>query len=402
MAAHEILVSLAHADGTAGIGRDEDGWLWISGYLEDGGGTGVDDYQPSVEGLAGDRTVQGGLLPPAAVAAEVVDDAGKRQRVAADNGAWVVVLDQPTEGSPNPVLFTDARGGTVAPPLPDDWPRSPVEDAAEPCPACGNCEWDEVRPLDESRGMRGADPADPTAGPVGAGGPPPSVEWEPTPVVVCRGCGHEESVGAWIRAEASEDEDPEEVARRVREYEEEHRRKERDVLARVDFPIYAVEGRPARLLGWDGGMAGVVNSVLLGHGASWAEPGPMVSVETEFDEDAFESERTLARRALAGLLHEDDEEWPERSEAGLTIWLRTRDRDHRRLLAHATLATRDLFIDGEPRGFELAEIEGSWAAARRGGALGIVVAARGLPPDAVRLEQVGDPAGTLLAAPIDE
>lgn len=135
MAGREVLIGLKHADGTAGVVR-EARRLWLTGDVDRGASTGLDDYQPAIEGLPGERTVQGGRLPPGAVTGEIVDDAGDRHSVEAANGAWVVVLDQATSGSISPVRFLDADGGTVARPLPTRWHRSPVSDALEACPAC--------------------------------------------------------------------------------------------------------------------------------------------------------------------------------------------------------------------------------------------------------------------------
>jgi hypothetical protein len=78
---YEVLVSLEHDDGTAGVARGGDGSLSLSGYLGRGG-TGLSDYRPVTVGLSGDRVVQGGPLPDGAVAVEIIDDPAKRQRAA--------------------------------------------------------------------------------------------------------------------------------------------------------------------------------------------------------------------------------------------------------------------------------------------------------------------------------
>jgi len=113
-----------------------------------GASTGLDEYQPAIVGLSGDRTLQGGRLPPGAVSGEIVDDAGVRRRAEAANSAWVVVLDQAATGGISPVRFLGLDGGTVARPLPPAWPRAPVNDAHDACPACAASQWDEVRPTD--------------------------------------------------------------------------------------------------------------------------------------------------------------------------------------------------------------------------------------------------------------
>lgn len=83
---------------------------------------------------------------------------------------------------PAPVRFSAADGASVRPPLPSDWRRVPVPDAVEPCPACDETTWEEITPTDGSRGMHASGDQD----------------MEPTSVIVCVACGHEERSGAWI------------------------------------------------------------------------------------------------------------------------------------------------------------------------------------------------------------
>lgn len=188
----EVLVSVEHADGEAGVLRDGEDYC-LSGYLSDGGWTLLSEYWSSMEGLTGDRSVEGGRLPPGAVGAEVVDRSGRRHVAASSNGAWVIVLGEPTVGDPRPVRFLDEEGQTVRRPLPDSWPREPLPHRQETCPACGAKGWERARPIDSSFGMRrrpDAPPIDPE--------PPPTVPtdwtgWEPVPMLVCKTCGCAES-----------------------------------------------------------------------------------------------------------------------------------------------------------------------------------------------------------------
>lgn len=330
----EVLVQVEHADGTAAVVRDE-GMLWLTGILGRGG-TGLEHGRPVVEGLPDDRTVQGGELPPGAVAVEVVDDAGVRHAAAVGNGAWIVVVDQPVRGEDPLVRFVDAAGRTVAPSLPAEWPRAPVEDASEPCPACGATGWDVVQPLDESRGSRST--AD--------GG------WEPTPIVVCRACGHEESVGVFTYVEDGDQVGDEPAW-------------EPEEPPPAGFPVYAVRGRPARIGGW-------------GDDSRMVMQGPL-AVETEREDDEDESEVARARRALWAMLFDESSDWPARSEPGIAIWMSTQVRANRRAAARAAVEEHPIEIDGRPQPFQVARAGSRWAAVRRHGDLLVTVTGRDVP-----------------------
>jgi hypothetical protein len=188
----EVLISVEHDDGVAGIVRDG-GFTWLSGYLGEGA-TRLDGHWSSMEGLTGERSVEGGMLPPGAVDAEVLDRAGRRRRPASANGAWVIVLDEPTIGDVRPVRFLDAEGNTVRRPVPDGWAREHQADHQELCPACGGHTWERIRAPDGSAGMRwsgeGNAPDEPpdTVPEVG-------VDWEATPWVRCTTCGYAETEG---------------------------------------------------------------------------------------------------------------------------------------------------------------------------------------------------------------
>ncbi|MEA2183243.1 MAG: hypothetical protein QOF69_2428, partial [Solirubrobacteraceae bacterium] len=109
--------------------------------------------------------------------------------------------------------------------------------------------WDEVHPLDDSRGSHqmGRD------------------SWEPTPLVVCRGFGHEESIGVFA-ASAPENENPEAVAAAMDRAELDCRRRGLIALQNLDLPVYVAEGRPGRLVGWGSHGRGKTSSVSVDHG----------------------------------------------------------------------------------------------------------------------------------------
>ena len=386
----ETLVEFPHADGTAGVYRDRDG-IWLSGVLGHGG-TRLEGYQPSVEGLLGPRTAQAGRLPPGAVGAEVVDDLGERRRAAAGDGAWVIVLEQPTEGQPSPVRFFDPRGETVARPIPDGWRRTPVADAGEPCPACGASTWDEVEPLDESRGMHAAGLPDAE--------PPavlPDLDWQPNPFVRCRTCGYEEPASTWFGPAVGTDAEPADAARLARDLVDQHDRAARQALSGIDFMVYVPEGLEVAVNGW-GGYPGVDRVTVTHSGADGAE----LSVETSHHTVVYAGEPDLVLETLEGLLRPAPGDFPRAaSQAAMTLWLEARERENRRerrlLMAGVEVERRPLVVDGAAEPFAFAATAGRWAAVRRVGELMVVVSATGVAVDDVRLVRVADPLSELLA-----
>jgi hypothetical protein len=386
----EVLVSLKYDGSVVGVLRDRDGHVWLSTSLERVAGNGISDYRPGHQRLDGDRTLIGGRLAPGAVAAEVIDDAGRSHSAAASNDAWVAVLEQPIGFPISPVCCRDVRGAPVAPELPEAWPRSVVSDAHEPCPACGEVAWDQVRPCDESRGARAK----------------PDGSWEPAPFVVCRRCGHEETIGSFIRLEDPDDQDPAEVARRVRATEQAMRRQNRAQLATVDFPVYAADGWPATLAGLGGPSSGLgcaideVERVTVAQAGPAYEPGPALEITTSVSSGHSSNEFVLARRAFEHWLYA---ELPppaiERSDAGLTVAWRTQDRRRRQLIASATRTECALPIDGRPQTFTLLTAGRRWVALRHATAHTITIAANEIDPGTISLRPVSNPRHELIADP---
>jgi hypothetical protein len=185
-----VLVSVEHDDGVAGI-VDHGEFACLSGYLGEAQ-TVVRGYFSSMEGLTGERSAEGGLLAPGAVGAEVLDRSGRRHRPASANGAWVIVLNEPTIGDMRPVRFLDADGRTVRQPVPDGWARESRSASREPCPACGHREWERIRAPDGSAGMRWAGKGDPPDGPPQRV-PEVGGDWEATPWLRCITCGYAEA-----------------------------------------------------------------------------------------------------------------------------------------------------------------------------------------------------------------
>lgn len=371
MAVPRILVTVEHPGGTGGVVFDG-GHAWL--YLRvPQPMTRLDDHRPVVIGV-NDRTLQGGLLPPGAIEAWVSDDRGERQPAQAGEGAWAIVLEHQVDGRPGAVCYRDGAGALMAPALPAAWARTPVLDADEPCPACDSMQgWDEVVAGDASRGTQG-------------------FAARPAPYVVCRACGHEHSVGVFFAGPVTDEPGAQELARLKRDAEERHRLKAQAALMDLAFAVFVARGRSGRIGGW-GSSNNVLTRVTVEHGAAPREGGPWLRVTTEREHHhRYEREAALARSALRALLQEVRlATWPQRSTAGVAIWLDAVDRDARRAAAHAEIGQRTLRVDAAPMKVAIVSCGARWSAAGRRGDRLLLLTGRDVDLDRVELVSVTDP-----------
>jgi hypothetical protein len=372
----EVLVSLVHPDGTAAVYSTDDEPRLTADLASDGALV-LDRYRPGSLPLSEDRSLEGGLAPEGALAAELVTPTGERLQAPVANGAWVAVVERERSlfWNRSPVRFVDASGNTVRRPLPEDCRRKPVEDAEEPCPACGRRSWEEVRP--------------------DALGP-----WdrETDPFVSCSACGHEELMARSLHGELPEDPDPPEVIAASRlEMERRHKQDRHRFLEQVDFPIYAAARWPRRFTG--GVREGDAPlSASVEHGARGDEAGPAFSIETEREDPdwrEFRSEVAWARQTLEFAVSADETEWPRRSDAGTAIWRASRQREHARTALTASREVLEFEIDDTPRRFACLSTGERWVAVGRAGDLRLTITARGVDPSQLRLERVSDPLSLL-------
>jgi hypothetical protein len=356
----DVLVSIEHPGGRVGVVVDADeGELWVSADF-DGGGTCLSEYTPGFEMLDHDTIVAGGRLPPGAVEATLIDPRGETRRCAVANGAWVAIVpdSDPFEGVP-PVRFADASGAIVTPPLPPEWPREPLPDATDDCPACDAREWDVVTAADGSRGYSGR----------------PSGEMTPSQVLVCRRCGHEEAIGTVYGGGYADT--------GVRVTEEDTRREWDEAWAGADFPVYGVRGRAAWLEAWGTG-GGVTDTITVGHDDD-------LTVETALvDEEDREPPRLLARHALGA-----GSEWPEAprvSDAATMLWWNARQRERRRAALQATEGECEIQLDGRPVRFATLGHGDRWAASSIDHDPVVTIVARGgVAPEQLELEAISQP-----------
>jgi hypothetical protein len=370
--AQEVLVSVEHPEDVAAVIREEDGSLWLTGYLSHGPGTLIEAYVPASEGLEGGLRVEAGRMPPGAVRAIGVDLDGSEFDPAVANGVWLMVLPRRLFASKTPVRFEDAQGSIVAPPLPEAWSRNPVTDAKEPCPACGESTWEQVTPDDDSRGMRGDSDG----------------EMEPSPIAVCHTCGYEVEIGVWFAVEDGDDEPPEQRLAREAAFEQEMRVRKAQALQSIDFPVLSPQGGEPVLDGWGGW--GTTSKTTVRIGAKPGCAGSRVVVETEKGFDDLDLLEELALQSFEDLLSEEDGVWPTRSDAGMAIWMRTRKHAHERRAADAPKRQLQLDCQDEAVPFQSVGDEKLWAAAGRCRDLQIRISSRGVPPDDISLVEIDD------------
>lgn len=396
VAAGKVLVTADYPGGSAGVVIRRRAY-WLTDELDrDGPATMLDDYSTAVMGLAGGGRLEGGLLPPGASTATVTDDAGVRRPAAVGNGAWAAVFAEPYDRHLSPVCFHGADETIVAPPLPADWARSPVVDADEACPACDSVQrngtpgqaaaprWDQVVPTDESRGSSGPD-------------------MRPTPFVVCRTCGHEHSVGAWFSVgDDHHEHDPEMQARLIADGQARMAEEIRGPLRTSTLPVYAVPGWTRRLGGWGMGgwehAEGELTSITVDHGGAGERAGPKLDVQTSHERDEYGSDAARARSMLAtGALREGYGDAPNRSTAGLAIWMYIQDRELLRLAAVAPVEQRDIPVDGQPRRFAVVRSGAHWTAVSSQGLYRIALSGHDVDLETIELAALEDPVRDLLS-----
>jgi hypothetical protein len=386
-----VLIQLP--EGQAVIQRD-DGTIVIAHDIDDDHGQpfwGRDDYLPLRTWLDEARSIVAGLLPPGAVSAEIIDDRGIRVAAATGEAVYAAILQQPNDGREPVVCCRDENGAPVQRPLPADWTRTQVSDAEEPCPACGAIDYDEVQPTDGSRGGRGGHGHD---GPL-----------EPSRIVVCRRCGHEEGAGSGlIRLTSPDNEDETAKAARIARHRAEARvrkwHSDAMTLRGVTFPIYAAETWPARITG-SGSSRDDLTTITIGHYAEETDDPfrrPDLTVTTAINQ-RHNSELRRAQHALETWVHDDhNRPLPDGlSDAATKLWFAARRRDRHAAALDASPAEQLITIDGTPQPFfTLSTPTGRWVAVRRHDNLTITIAARDLEPAGLTLEPIPDPAAGLL------
>ncbi len=386
-----VLIELA---GGEGIVRQEDGEIALTHDVSLESGQPLqpwDRYQPIRLELSQERMLFGGLLPPGAVSVEVVEATGLRKPAAVGGGTYAVILEDGEHGEPA-LGYRDAAGSFIHRPMPAEYPHQPVPDAEEPCPVCGAIQYDEYFPTEEWRAGRGGKGTD---------------TFVPSPLVVCRVCGHQEQAGQITRYGQPDNPDEDAAEREARmariraEQAVQRWYSDKMTLMAVTFPIYAAEGWPARIHG-SGSRADKLTHLTIAHAQtppdSMFVERPRIEVRTSIDSDQ-QGELAIARDAFGSGIEADVNRRPTDglSDAALTLWFRAARRRRVAGSHEAPVSKTELTIDGAREPFLTVGVPNAhWVAVRRHQDVTITIAGREIDPASLIIEPIADPHARLL------
>ena len=397
----EVVASvLIELPGGEGIVRCDDGEIVLTHDVTLDRGRPLqpyDRYQPIRLGLSDERMLFGGMLPPGAVGVEAVEATGVRKAAAVGGGTYAVIFEDGEHGEPA-LGYRDAAGGFVHRPMPAEYPHQPVNDAEEPCPVCGAVQYEEYFPTEDWRGGRGLKGSD---------------SFIPSPLIVCRLCGHQEQAGGIMRLQEPKNVDEDAAAREARmariraEQEVQRWYATKMTLMGVTFPIYAAEGWPARING-QGSHGDDLTHLTIAHAHTLPDSmfvqRPRIEITTSID-PYQRGELAVARDAFASGIEAEANRQPTDglSDAALTLWFRAA---HRRRAANshdAPVSETEITIDGAREPFPTVGTPNAhWAAVRRHHDVTIMIAAREIDPASLIIEPIADPAARLLGPKPDE
>jgi hypothetical protein len=386
--------------GGEGIVRRDDGEIVLTHDVTLSSGQPLqpwDRYQPIRIRLSGERMLFGGLLPPGAVSVEAVDATGVRRAAAVRDGTYAVIFEDGEHGEPA-LGYRDRAGAFVHRPMPAEYPHVPVTDAEEPCPVCGAIAYDEYFPTEEWRAGRGTKGTD---------------TFVPSPLVVCRVCGHQEAGGVIMRFEQPDSAGEDEAAREARmariraEQAVQRWYANKMTLLGVTFPIYAAEGWPARING-QGSSGDDLIHLSIAHAETLPDSmfveRPRIEVTTSID-PYQPGELAIARNVFASGLEAEAHRQPSDglSDAALTLWFRAARRRRVAGSHDAPVSEIEITIDGAREAFvTVGTPNAHWVAVRRHHDVTITIAAREIDPASLIIEPIADPAARLLGPEPDE
>jgi hypothetical protein len=351
-----------------------------------------DPYQPALVPAGPRSCVVGGLLPPGAVTAEVIDDRSTRIQATVANGAYVAVLNQRNEGTEPIVCCRGSDGAAVSRPPAAGHRIGLVEDADVPCPACGAIDFEEYLPSEAG-----------SSGPIDSDG-----KIVPQPVVRCRVCGRQEQEATVVRAPDRPDRPAPVLTRDQLMAKADAIRREHmwrfieEGVRTQGFPIYAAAGWPARVSQSGSEDDGRLTSVTVTHvrasdaNDSGSRLQPELTVSTERDDPRATCALERARLALRRWARDNTSRLRTGvSHAASTLRHRARGRNDLAAALNALQSERTIEIGGQPvPALMLTTTTGGWAVAASHNDLAITVTGHDLDPGSLRIELVADPVAT--------
>jgi len=203
-------------------------------------------------------------------------------------------------------------------------------------------------------------------------------------------------MGAIIRLESSDDEDPGVVQARIRESQQARRISDEMTLSAVAFAISAAAGEPGRLSG-SGSNGARVTGVTVAHGSGDHVRGPCLRIETALNErHRHRGERALAEEALVSWLQDGLPGSSPGSDAAFVLALRANERARRQLVSRAVVSDCEIDLDGTPSPFTCVRAGSRWAGVTRTETLTITISASGVNPGTIQLRPVTDSVTTLI------
>lgn len=283
--------------------------------------------------------------------------------------------------------------------MPAEYPCRPVTDAEEPCRVCGAVQYDEYFPTEDWRAGRGRKGTD---------------TFVPSPLVICRVCGHQEQAGGICRVGQADNADEDEAVRAARmarvgtEQAVQRWHSNKVTLMAVTFPIYAAEGWPAWING--SGLHGDdLTRLTIAHAETLPDDSvfvqrPQIEITTSIDPHQPD-ELAVARDAFASRNEVDANRQPtdSLSDAALTLWFRAAR--HRRVAGshEAPITETEITIDGTHETFLIVgNPNAHWVAVRRHHNVTITIAAREIAPASLIIEPIADRTARLLGPQPDE
>ncbi len=212
--------------------------------------------------------------------------------------------------------------------------------------------------------------------------------FEPSPLIVCRVCGHQEHIGGVMRFEGSENENEDEdeatrTARLARVRAEQAVQRwysDKMTLMGVTFPIYAAEGWPAQING-SGSHGDDLTFLVIAHADTLSDSTPAArpSIKVTSSIDPHQpDELSIALETWAHHIAASDQELPDGlSDAAVTLWFRAARRRRVAGSHEAPASQIRLTIDGVGEPLVTVGVQDScWVAVRRHHDVTITIVAR--------------------------